>query len=296
MSEFRAYIANCTVAGMEITEHEKSWVRDTINFEVSGRVFTLKQHQSIVKGNFNELKGQFCDSSVLTIQNVKEDELAEIESDTHKLCWLLSFACLSNVVFYGYDYPVNQNTGRRWAASGRLDFFRPTIEIRDGEIVKLFIEQTFNNYKSLESSRKLNVVIHYMLLIENNNLPTEAKLALTFVLLENLKSSFAHSKNIPYIDGFFRQGKNPNKKSATYGFMELAKMMFNEVGINKDLSQVKDTRNEIIHSGLTQLSQYSAIKLHDDIHDLCREYLLRLLGYRGEYLLYSSGSNTVVTI
>ena len=55
MSEFRAYIANCTVAGMEITEHEKSWVRDTINFEVSGRVFTLKQHQSIVKGNFNEL-------------------------------------------------------------------------------------------------------------------------------------------------------------------------------------------------------------------------------------------------
>ena len=296
MSEFRAYIANCTVAGMEITGNEISWVRATINFEISGRVFTLKQHKNIVKGNFDKLKGQFCETSELIVKDVKEGDLSGVESDIHKLCWLLSFACLSAVVFYGYDYPANQNTGRRWAAGGRLDFFRPTIEIRDGEIVKLFIEQTFNNYKSLESSRKLNVAIHYMLLIENNNLPTEAKLALTFVLLENLKSSFAHSKNIPYIDGFFRQGKNPNKKSATYGFMELAKMMFNEVGINKDLSQVKDTRNEIIHSGLTQLSQDSAIKLHDDIHDLCREYLLRLLGYRGEYLLYSSGSNTVVTI
>lgn len=296
MSEFRAYIANCTVAGMEITGNEKSWVRDTIKFEISERVFTLKQHKNIVKGNFNELKGQFCDTSVLTLQNVKEDELAEIESDTHKLCWLLSFACLSNVVFYGYDYPANQNTGRRWTTSEKLDFFRPTIEIRDGEIVKSFIEQTFNNYKSLENSRKLNVAIHYMLLIENNNLPTEAKLALSFVLLENLKSSFAHSKKIPYKNNYFRIVPKPQKERDSYSFEVLLKMMFDEVGITNDLSLVKETRNEIIHSGLTQLSQDSAIKLHDDIHDFCREYLLRLLGYRGEYLLYSSGSNTVVTI
>ena len=296
MPEFRGYIANCTVAGMEITKYEKSWVRDTIYFEISGRIFTLIQHQSIVKGNFKELKGQFCDTSELIIKNVKEDELVEIESDVHKLCWLLSFACLSNVVFYGYDYPANQNTGRRWAANGKLDFFRPTIEIRDGEIVKSFVEQTFKNYKFHETSRKLNVAIHYMLLIENNNLPTEAKLALSFVLLENLKSSFAHSKNIPYIKNYFRKGIIPNSKSETYKFKELLEMMFNEVGITKDLSQVTKTRNEIIHSGLTQLTQDKAIELHDNIHDLCREYLLKLLGYRGDYLLYSTGSNTVITI
>ncbi|MDP3609041.1 MAG: hypothetical protein Q8R74_08215 [Methylophilus sp.] len=296
MPEFKAYIANCTVAGMEFTKHENSWIRDTINFEIGNRTFSLKQNSTMIKGNFKETNGLFFDSSELSIQNVKEDELPEIESDVHRLCWLLSFATLSNVTFYGYDFPTNQNTGRRWASSGKLEFFRPTIDIRDGVAVKSFIEQTFTNYKALENSRKLNVAIHYMLLIENNNLPTEAKLALIFVLLESLKSSFAYSKNISYIKGFFRKGNNPNKNSDTYGFMELLEMMFNEVGITKDLSQVKDTRNEIIHSGLTQLSHDSAIKLHDDIHDLCREYLLKLLGYRGEYLLYSSGSNTVVTI
>lgn len=296
MSEFRAYIANCTAAGMEVTKYDNSWIRDTINFEISGRVFTLKQHQKIVKGEYKELKGLFCETSELIINNVKEYELVEIESDIHKFCWLLSFACLSNVVFYGYDYAENQNTGRRWATSGRLDFSRPTIEIRDGGIVKSFVEQTFNNYKSLENPRKLNVAIHYMLLIENNSLPIEAKLALSFVLLESLKSSFAHSKNIPYIKDFFRKGINPNRDSKTYSFKELLEMMFNEVGIAKDLSQVIKIRNDIIHSGLTQLHHDDAVKLHDDIHDLCREYLLKLLGYNGEYLLYSSGSNTIATI
>jgi hypothetical protein len=208
----------------------------------------------------------------------------------------LSFACLSNVVFYGYDYAENQNTGRRWAASGRLDFSRPTIEIRDGGIVKSFVEQTFNNYKSLENPRKLNVAIHYMLLIENNDLPTEAKLALSFVLLENLKSSFAHSNDIEYKNNSFWKKDNLTKKSSKYSFKELLEMMFNEVGMANDLSQVKTIRDEIIHSGLTQLHQDCAVKLHDDIHDLCREYLLKLLGYNGEYLLYSSGSNTIATI
>ena len=281
---------------MEFTSHGNSQVRDTINFEVAGRVFTLKQHRHVINGNLQEVVGQFCDTSELMIKNVREDEIAELELDIHRLCWLLSFACLSEVVFYGYDYPANQNTERRLAANGKLDFFRPTLQIRDGKVVKSFIEQTFNNYTSLESSRKLYVVIHYMLLIETNSLPIEAKLALSFVLLENLKSSYAHSKNIPYINNFFRKGPNPNKKSATYGFSELLKMMLNEVGMTNDLSMVKKTRNEIIHSGLTELPYDEAHKLYDEIHDLIREYLLRLLDYRGEYLIYSSGSNTIAFI
>ncbi len=296
MPDFKAYIANCTVAGMEMTKHENSWIRDTINFEIGNRTFTLKQNSRIIQGHFNELKGSFCETSELIVKDVQEDELAEIESDVHRLCWLLSFACLSNVAFYGYDYPTGQNTGHRWAAIGRLDFFRPTIEISNGETVKSFVEQTFNNYKSLEGRRKLNEAIHYILSIEINKLPIEAKLALSFILLENLKSSFAHSKNIPYISGYFRKGSSPNKKSPAYSFRELLKMMLDDVGITKDLSQIKSIRDEIIHSGLTQLPYDKQIELHHDIHDLCREYLLRLLGYRGVYLLYSSGSNTVVTI
>lgn len=296
MTDYRALIANCTVAGMEITGNEKSWVRDTINFEICGRVFTLKQNRQIVKGGFQKLQGEFCETSELIIKNVKEDELAELESDIRRLCWLLSFACLSNVVFYGYDYPANQNTGRRWAVSGKLGYFRPTIEIRDGEIVKSFIEQTFNKYKTLESSRKLNVVIHYMLLIENYKLPIEAKLALSFVLLENLKSSFAHSKNIPYIGNRFKKGENPNKKSLNYEFRELLEMMLKEVNMNKNLDQVIKVRNEIIHSGLTELPYDKAQKLYEDTHDLYREYLLRLLGYHGEYRIYSSVSNTAASI
>ena len=279
---------------MEFTSHGNSQVRDTINFEIAGRVFTLKQHRHIIIGNLQEVVGQFCDTSELMIKNVKEDEIAELELDIHRLCWLLSFACLSEVVFYGYDYPANQSTGHRWAANGKLDFFRPTLQIRDGKVVKSFIEQTFNNYKSLENTRKLYAAIHYMLLIETNDLPLEAKLALSFVLLENLKSTYAESKDIPYINGRFR--KERTKESKPYGFKELLEMMLKEIGMTNDLSVVTKTRNKIIHSGLTQLPYDKAQKLHDDIHDLNREYILRLLGYRGEYLTYSSASNTTSSI
>ncbi|MDP8567350.1 hypothetical protein [Methylophilus aquaticus] len=296
MSDFRAFISNCTVAGLDFTKCGSTNLRDTIDFEISGRIFSLKQHPEIAKGNFNELKGKFFASSELTIKDVSENDLVGVESDVHALCWLLSFATLSNVTFYSYAYPANLNTGRRWTTSGTLEFFRPTIEIRDGETVKSFIEHTFHNYKALENSRKLNVAIHYLLLIETSNLPTEAKLGLIFMLLENLKSTYAHTKNIPFRSGFFRKEPRPSKGKDTYSFEELLKMMFDEVGISKELDQVIIVRNEIIHSGLTELSHDAAVKLHDEIHDLCREYLLSLLGYRGEYLLYSSGSNTVARI
>lgn len=68
--------------------------------------------------------------------------------------------------------------------------------------------------------------------------------------------------------------------------------MFEDVGMNPRLKQVVRLRNEIIHFGLSRKPYASLRKDYDYCHDIVREYLLRLLCYDGEYLLYSHGART----
>jgi len=56
------------------------------------------------------------------------------------------------------------------------------------------------------------------------------------------------------------------------------------------LRRITNLRNEIIHFGLSRKPYTSLRKNYDFCHDIVREYLLRLLGYKGEYLIYSKES------
>lgn len=60
--------------------------------------------------------------------------------------------------------------------------------------------------------------------------------------------------------------------------------MLDEVGMTKELQGVVDLRNEIVHSGLSRMPHSELWKAYEEIHDLFREYLLRLLGFQGHYL------------
>ena len=46
-------------------------------------------------------------------------------------------------------------------------------------------------------------------------------------------------------------------------------------------------RNDIVHSGVSALSQHDQRMVCDEVQDIAREYLLRRLGYRGSYAEYS---------
>jgi hypothetical protein len=62
------------------------------------------------------------------------------------------------------------------------------------------------------------------------------------------------------------------------------------------LKRIVKLRNEIIHSGLSQRSHPQGWVMYEKIHDLLREYILRLLGFHGTYLVYSSASNAQAAV
>lgn len=294
MSDLKAYIANCLVGGDTISRNGGVTARDTIEFDCSGHRLVLWQRPEVISKGPEKFKGRFCETSEIIVRNVQQDAVPDALATIDRVCWLLSFAGLSKTMRYGYDYPDGNPTQHRETVAGVADFFRPTIEIRDGKAVKSFIEQTYGNYVRLETSRKLNVVIDYMLQAERKGLPTECKLIFAFVLFENLKDTFGRSKSIPFVDGFFRVAATP--KSKTISFKKMLIMMLDEVGMTKELQGVVDLRNEIVHSGLSRMPHSELWKAYEEIHDLFREYLLRLLGFQGHYLLYTGAGSVSASI
>lgn len=294
MADLRAYVANCLVAGHSVTHYGSTWVRDTIALSIDGKDVVLKQRANVATGSLTQFTGTFCKTTEIVVREVANAEAKKALRLVDRLCWLLSFAGLSRVVCYGHDFPDGSTHGFRRSVGGSAEYFRPTIEIRDGEQVKRFLEQLYPKYKALEATHKLNIAIDYLLQAERPAQPIECRLLFSFVLLENLKDSFARSQSIRYEKGFFRKGPGP--RAAKYSFEELLQLMLKEVGMRRGLKQIIRLRNEIIHSGLSQKNHQQNWRMYERTHDLVREYLLRLLGYNGKYLEYSGGANVPVAI
>jgi hypothetical protein len=112
--------------------------------------------------------------------------------------------------------------------------------------------------------------------------------------MENLKESFARSRSIPYVKGFFRESSATNARK--YGFEELVQLMLRDVGMRRGLKRIVKIRNEIVHSGLYLKPHATRWAAYERIHDLLREYVLRLLGYTGDYRTYASASNSTAKL
>lgn len=292
MPDYRAFLSNCFTCGIECTDKpDGGWVRDLIRLKLGGYEMEIHQHPSVIDGKFLELKGYFVASTEVVVRNVNPNQTKEVEGMMRDLSELLSFATMSPVRFYQYEYPDGSGLGPRWAVVGTAQWCRPTLEIRDGKAVKNFLEQTWNQYRKLRRKRKLNVVLELVVQADTPPKPTELQLLTIFVTLENLKSTFAKAKRIPYVKSYFRKpskpGTNP-KKAARYNFEELLEVMFREVGMRTGLKRIIKLRNDIIHSAISEIPQSSQDKIYDKCHEIIREYLLRLLGYRGEFMSYSS--------
>ena len=293
MADLRVYVANCLVGGHTTTQQGGQKTRDTIELFCDEKILVLKQTRDVALGQYKAFKGKFAATTEIWVENVTPVDVEKTLAIVDRVCWLLSFAGLSRVVRYGHVYPDGSGIKSHYHAFGSAEFFRPTLDICNGILIKEFIEQTYPIFKGIEVRRKLNVVIDYLLQAERPSQPTECKLLFAFVLLENLKDTFARSKGILYEHGFFRRSPDSREK---YKFEELLNMMFSEVGMNPKLRQVVRLRNDIIHSGLSGQSHTTNWKMYESIHDILREYLLRILGYRGNYLVYSLASNSVATI
>ncbi|RJX32576.1 MAG: hypothetical protein C4531_06345 [Desulfurivibrio sp.] len=280
-----AQVANFFGQGVDRTNYEDgSWSRNVIPLKL-GRYRVKITQNDLVMSNRAKAEG-FVHTSEIKIERVRSFE--EGKRVMEDLCRLLSLAAISQVRPFSYEYSNRQNS---YSVSGQSMFWRPLLDIQNGEAVQSFVEQVWPRFRKLKRSRKLPEVIEMLTVAELPFQPLEVKLAQVFIILENLKGTFARSNNIPFAKGFFRGISFPPKanpaKEKPLGFEQLLKNMLGEVGMKPSLRRVVGLRNEIIHFGLSRKTYESLFKHYETCQDLIREYLLRLLGYHGRYWIYS---------
>ena len=92
-----------------------------------------------------------------------------------------------------YKFKHGTTLGSHWGTAGRLRYFRPPFQTADGAAIRDFLEQSWGMFTKLKNTRKLGIVIHYILLADRHEQPVEVQLLLAFVALESLKTTYAHS-------------------------------------------------------------------------------------------------------
>jgi len=296
MADLHAHIGNFLGCGEDFTHYGKCSVRDTLIVNCGGLRIRLVQREDVVRGNMSDFVDRFVESTRAEISNLVPDGLVHALKVLDSVCWLLSFASQSGVVRYRYEYPAGSNLGQVRAVGGSANYFRPVIDIRDGRETIMFVESCYASYEQLERKRKLKVVFDYLVQAERRHQPTELKLLISFVVLENLKSTFARSAGIPYKKGFFMKVPKPSNGDARYSFEELLLLMFKTVKMKKGLKRVIKLRNEMIHSGISIKSHEWQWKKYEHLQHLIREYILRLLNYRGYYQTFRGRGNERVEL
>ncbi|CED57327.1 putative uncharacterized protein [Aliivibrio wodanis] len=277
------YLSNFLVMGMQNTDTMTGgWVRNKICLSVADLVIDIYQEPELINAKKSDLKGQFVESTKLVVKDIKEQDIEHVVDVVQKISVLLSFAICSEVSFYAWNIE-GTNKSHVWSVRGAYHYFRPPFCCDDTSHIKKLLESSFNTYSEIYEQRALNVVVDLFNTPEVNNLQIELKLATLFILLENLKSSYAKSKDYKYKRGFYW---SPNNEK--YIFKTLLQEMFESVSMDVSLTEIKNLRNEIIHSGLSHLSHEEEILIYARCRDIITEYFLRLIKYKGSFDTYES--------
>jgi len=274
MSNLRAYVMNSKVQGQSFSEEvDGKTVRDTSVFTCEGQRFILQTKPEQL--------------AEILVENIAAQEVTATMEAIERICWLLAFATQSQVACYGHNYP-DGSPHRVLNSIYRLgQNADPVIDPADGAAIRKFVDQAYPQFKALESARSLKVVIDYMLQSASPGLPMECRLVFLSVLLENLKHTYGTQVQYKCIGGKF---VDPVTKDRL-GFQDMMNRMFSAVGMAPGLQPIVDLRNEVLHTGVASLTHAQQKLQYDAATDLIREYLLRLLGFRGTFLVSPTGGS-----
>lgn len=275
MKDYIAFIANCIIFCDEFTRQGQREIRNLIRLNID--VFSIEIHQipPFYESVTGAHKGQFNHTTNLIIRDLVKSDFQRAQELVRDITELLSFVTCSDVVNFGYKYYSPRIT----SVIAQTNLSWPILKRRTGNI-RSYLEGVWPQYRRLRNRRKLNVVLDYYTSSEKSGQPIEIQLIIMFVLLENLKHTFALERGYPFINGYFR---NVTGRAKT--FEQLLKEMLSAVGMQPNLTNIIRLRNEIIHSGISVLPFNDKYNMYIACQNLFREYFLRLLNYRGEYLL-----------
>jgi len=298
--KLKVLVANCLIGGDEITQNENGFIRDKINLHIGGLSIQIRQHPSVFGLTSSKLPNEPINTTEITVFNIEHEQVNYAKDTVHSICWMLTFVCSCRVIPYLFEYPETSGNIEQISFSGRAVIFRPVLEIRDGSVIRNFIECTYEKYKEKEKVRELSVVFDYLAQAEIINQTIEVRMILIYIALENLKFTFLRELNFVNKGGkYFRanpSGSRIGRKYKSYGFKEILNLMFRSVGMKRDIAGVIELRNELIHTGLMRNTVDRKFSLYSNIHDLAREYLLRLLQFKGHFSPYDMENQGSVKI
>lgn len=281
-SDLTGFLANCFVRGESgVVESEGHWVPNTIDLRFGGRDVSIVQDPRALIVGPSKHNGSFVETTRVVVRDVRAEERKEVRELLERLSYLLSFAGCSQVACYGWEHDEDPPIRERWATVARARFSRPTLDIRNGGVVKGYLEGVWPEYFRLEGARDLRRVVDLFVIAETHGLPLELRLATLFILLENVKSTYAREQAYQF------DGRNYLKPSGrAWSLNGLLSEMLKGVGMRQPkLGPVVDLRNEIVHSGASRTTYEHQEQIYDDCQDIAREYLLRSWGYSGEFRL-----------
>jgi hypothetical protein len=292
MADLLAHFANFPALGEEMRQHGSRRIRTAIPLALDGFALEIQQDPGLVLAtNPSGLAGQWKHTTNVLVRDVKKAQVSEVRELLGDLRVLLMLGSLSQVHFYGFDYPAGSQYGEEWASGGETNTDWPLISSLAGASVGGFITDTWPRYRSLKNSRRLPVVMYYLTEAQRRNLPLELRLVTLFLVLECLKDSYARQQGIPFSNGRFRkpQGIRPIARCPPWSFADLLRAMLAAEKTRRGIKRIVDLRNQLIHSGISRWPRRTQLRVHRSTMVVIEEYLLRLLRYRGVFNAYGAG-------
>lgn len=296
MSDYRGYLANCTLHGIEFTDVVKNgnpWkARNLIRLNAGG--FELQLHQDPnLPTNLSDLVGQQIWTTEFFVRNVEEADVPNLRKVIENVCELLSFSTESRVLPYYSEYPAGSELWEMRAMVGTVQMWRRPFE--QAENAKHLIDTCFDTYVQLRDRRMLHVAINYIHHSVKMGLAAEARLALACVAFENLRYNWAIDTGYKFIDNAFHEKvATPANPGPFVGIARHLGEMFAELHMAADAERIVHTRNKVIHTGLYEdVQNYDT---YDYLETVLREYFLRLVGYHGPFLPCKGGGAVPIVI
>jgi len=289
---YRILVANYMVKGEEWTDLPVGGrIRNRIRVRLGGFDFQIIRTPENFNLTVAEAKGRFCYTTDIVFDNIRPNQRQRVDALVDEVTELLSFATMSQVVRFGDEYGTGSS---RQAVKGLTLYFRPTLGATHGAEVKRFLELTWPAYHRLRRKRKLNIVVDYVVTTELPHLPIEVEMLMSFVTLECLKSSYAKQAGYKFVAPAWRKISIPPKANPKAEpklvFEKLLHEMMKKVKMRKSLKRIVQLRNHIIHNGVSPRPFKSQMKGCFDAKEIIREYLLRLLGFKGQYSRFNDMS------
>jgi len=293
MPRYRAFIGNLLFLGEQMSPTASGSRRNRTVFKLDRYTMQVMRTDGTQTIPPHKLIGSICHTHDLSIDDIDIAEHGRVREMVVRLCELLAFLTGSQVAFMGDEF-----RGATFAPGSEevaLSYHPLLIAPR---AIREAVEQVFRRFRSLRKRRRLNEVLHLLRLPGRHGTPWEVKLLLVFVALESLKSSYAKSVGYRFSAPAWRKIVHPGvalSSQPKVGFEKLLREMLKRVKMRNGLRQVVALRNHIVHNGVSSMRQRTQEKIYANAQDLLREYVLRLIGYRGEFHAFDPSVQKKIT-